>query len=103
MQLRKISFAMIHSSTILLPLWFATLEKLKLDARKMPRDVRTRWNSTHDMLEFALSYRAAIDDVTGNKSANLRRYELSEDEWVIGQQLCDTLKVQVSLIWIFRN
>jgi hypothetical protein len=55
------------------------------------------------MLEFALSYRAAIDDVTGNKSANLRRYELSEDEWVIGQQLCDTLKVQVSLIWIFRN
>jgi hypothetical protein len=55
------------------------------------------------MLDFALSYRAAIDDITGNKLANLCWYELSEDEWVIGQQLCDTLKVQVCLIWIFRN
>jgi hypothetical protein len=65
----------------LLPLWFATLEKLKLDARKMPRDVRTRRNSTFDMLEFALQYRIAIDNITGNKTANLRRYELSEAEW----------------------
>jgi hypothetical protein len=36
LQLHKISFAIIHSSTILLPLWFATLEKLKLEEKKMP-------------------------------------------------------------------
>jgi hypothetical protein len=69
------------------------LEKLKLDMRKMPRDVRTRWNSTFDMLEFAVRYREAIDDIAGNKTANLRQYEVSEDEWKIAQQLCDTLKV----------
>jgi hypothetical protein len=59
----------------------------------MPRDVRTRWNSTYDMLDFAVQYRIAIDDIAGNKTANLRRYELSEAEWKIAQQLCDTLKV----------
>ena len=93
-QLCKIAFVIIHSSTILLPLWFATLDKLKLEAKKMPRDVRTRWNSTYDMVQFALQYRAAIDDIAGNKTAGLRRYELSDEEWIIAQQLCDTLKVR---------
>jgi hypothetical protein len=34
-----------------------------------------------------------IDNIAGNKMANLCRYELSEEEWKIAQQLCDTLKV----------
>ena len=75
-------------------MWFQTLDKLKLDERKMPRDVTTRWNSTFDMLAFALQYRKAIDDIAGNKSTNLRQYELSDDEWRIAEQLCDTLKVR---------
>jgi hypothetical protein len=95
LQLCKISFAIIHSSTILLPLWFATLEKVKLDALTMPRDVRTRWNSTYDMLVFALRYRVAIDDIARNKNASLRQYELDDDEWLKAQQLCNTLKVRV--------
>ena len=77
-------------------MWFATLEKLKLDAVKMPRDVRTRWNSTYDMLEFAVRHRMAIDDIAGNKAANLRRYELCDEEWKIAEQLCEMLKVRVS-------
>jgi hypothetical protein len=93
-QLRKIAFGIIHSTTIVLPLWFQTLEKLKLEGRKMPRDVATRWNSTFDMLAFALQYRAAIDDITGNKTASLRQYELSDEEWTIAEQLRDTLKVR---------
>ena len=59
----------------------------------MPRDVRTRWNSTYDMLRFALQYRAAIDDIAGNKLSNLHRYELGDEDWVIVEQLCETLKV----------
>ena len=59
----------------------------------MPRDVATRWNSTYDMLEFAIRYRSAIDDITGDKSANLRKYELDDDEWRIAVQLQNTLKV----------
>jgi hypothetical protein len=68
--------------------------KLELIAKKMPRDVRTRWNSTYDMLQFALQYRTAIDDIAGNKTAGLRQYEIDDDEWKIAQQLCDTLKVR---------
>ena len=84
---------MIHSTTIILPLWFQTLAKLKLEARKMPRDVLTWWNSTFDMLEFALQYREAVDDIAGNKTANLCQYELNDEEWWIAEQLHDTLKV----------
>ena len=47
-----------------------------------------------DMLAFALQYRAAIDDVTGNKTASLWQYELSDEEWRIAEQLRDTLKVR---------
>jgi hypothetical protein len=32
------------------------------------------------MLEFAVQYHEAIDDIAGNKTANLHRYELSEAE-----------------------
>jgi hypothetical protein len=84
---------MIHSTTLILPLWFDTLKKLKLTERKMPRDVATRWNSTFDMLNFAVEYRVAIDDIAGNKAAALRQYELDEDEWEIAEQLRNTLQV----------
>ena len=96
LQLRKISFAIIHSSTILLPMWFETLEKLKMKAAKMPRDVRTRWNSTYDMLEFAVRYRVAIDEITGSKKADLHRYELDGEEWRVAEQLCAALKVRAT-------
>jgi hypothetical protein len=84
---------MIHSTTLTLPLWFDTLKKLKLTERKMPRDVATRWNSTFDMLNFAVEYRVAIDNIAGNKTAALHQYELDEDKWEIAEQLRNTLKV----------
>jgi hypothetical protein len=94
---------MIHSTTIVLPLWFCILEKLELEARKMPRDVATRWNSTFDMLEFALQYRTAIDEIAGNKTANLRQYELNDQEWRIAEQLHDILKVCCLFEFRFRR
>jgi hypothetical protein len=59
----------------------------------MPQDVTTRWNSTYDMLDFSVHHRSAIDDITGDKTANLHKYELDDDEWVIALQLQNTLKV----------
>lgn len=89
--------------TILLPAWFQILEKLKLPIRTMPRDVSTHWNSTYNMLEFAMKYRKAIDDIAGSKMMGLCQYEMSNNEWTIVQQLTDTLKVHPSLMYVIRG
>lgn len=49
------------------------------------------------MLVFALEYRTAIDAMSADKANKLRKFELSESEWKIVQQLCDVLKVSLSL------
>ena len=59
----------------------------------MPRDVTTQWNSTYDMLEFAIEYCEALESITGNQRMKLRQYELTEEDWEITTQLCDILKV----------
>ena len=59
----------------------------------MPRDVTTRWNSTFDMLDFAVEHIAAINAITSNRDMKLRQYELSEDDWDVACQLRDVLKV----------
>ena len=59
----------------------------------MPRDVATRWNSTYDMLEFAIEYREALDSITGNQKMKLRQYELTDEDWTIATHLRDVLKV----------
>ncbi|GBE82272.1 putative AC9 transposase [Sparassis crispa] len=92
-KLRKIASAIIHSSTKLLPAWLKVLADLELAERKMPRNVVTRWNSTFRMLEFALEYRLAVDEMTGDRAMELRRYEMDDNEWEIAKQLCDVLKV----------
>ena len=61
----------------------------------MPRDVLTGWNSTYDMLDFAVGYQSAIDDMTSDKTTNLCKYELDDGEWKIAEQLQDTLQVHV--------
>ncbi|EPS93340.1 hypothetical protein FOMPIDRAFT_1093944, partial [Fomitopsis schrenkii] len=88
-QLRKISISIHHSTTLLLPTWWVVLEDLKMQARKLPRDVRTRWNSTFRMLDVALEYQAAIARMTETQANNLRRWELSKREWAIATQLRD--------------
>ena len=92
-QLRKLAYKLIHSTTKLLPLWNEYIEKVKLSTQIMPRDVLTRWNSTYDMLKFALKYRQAIDGITADRDAELRAFELKEEEWKITQQLHDILEV----------
>jgi hypothetical protein len=84
---------MINSTTILLPAWYDALASLKLPRRNMPRDVQTRWNSTYDMLRFALKYEKAVKIMTQMRELGLRGYELSPEEWVLAQQLSDVLEV----------
>ena len=60
----------------------------------MPRDVSTRWNSTYDMLEFALEYRAALNTMTADRDMKLRQFELSKKEWAMASELCKALQVR---------
>jgi hypothetical protein len=92
-QLRKVAFAIKNLTTIILPQWFSVLRELEVAERMMPRDIRTRWNSTFDMLDFAVENIAAINNITSNHDMKLRLYELSEDDWGIARQLRDVLKV----------
>ena len=63
----------------------------------MPRDVATRWNSTLNLLEYALEHRKAIDLVTQWCELGLRDLELTDEEWEIVGQLQSILKVSKML------
>lgn len=93
-QLRKLAHTIMNSSTILLPAWYSLLDDLVLPRKAIPRDVRTRWNSTYQMLHSCLEYREAIDQMTGERKFGLRKLEISEEEWDIAQELADVLKVR---------
>jgi hypothetical protein len=76
-----------------LPRWHEIVQELKYNDRIMPRDVATRWNSTFDMLVFAIEYRKALDMITSEREMKLRSYELTQEEWDIATHLCEVLKV----------
>jgi hypothetical protein len=78
----------------LLPAWKECLENVKLAIKIMPCDISTRWNSTYDMLCFAIQYRMAIEGMTSDQKNDLRQFELAEEEWEIAEELRDTLKVR---------
>jgi hypothetical protein len=92
-QLCKTSFAIINSTTLLLPRWKETLRSMGLKERIMPRDVNTRWNSTYDMLDFTLEHKAALNSMTCDAMNKLRAYELNEEEWGYVGKLREVLKV----------
>ena len=67
--------------------------KTPLSSRMMPRDVTTRWNSTYEMLSFAYTYRAAYNEITSNRDMKMRKYELSDSDWKIVNELASVFKV----------
>ena len=76
-------------------MWKKLLAAMRLVVRTMPRDVSTRWNSTFTMLNFALEYRSAIDSLTGDHAADIRKLEVDDEEWELLKQLRDVLKVSL--------
>lgn len=65
-QLCALSNTIKNSSTIILPIWLEKVNEFGVNVCMMPRDMTTWWNSTFDMLNFALSYHAAINAITSN-------------------------------------
>jgi hypothetical protein len=102
-QLRKLAFKIVNSSTLLLPAWKKLLATLHMDERLMPRDVKTRWNSTFSMLDFAVEYRKPLDMLSGQRGNGLREFELTQEEWEIAEQLRDVLKVGVRYLLTRRQ
>jgi hypothetical protein len=84
----------------LLPTWRTLLEELKLPEKLMLRDVKTCWNSTFTMLDFAVAYRKVLDLLSGDRANGLRELELKEDEWRIVMQLHDVLKVKALFVHV---
>ncbi len=100
LQLQKIAFKAINSSTIILPAWWRLLEEIKMKDWIMPHDASMCWNLTYDMLKFALEYHKAVDMLTADRQNELHDYKLSKREWTIANQLCDVLKASdVSNPW----
>ncbi|KAJ2965600.1 hypothetical protein NUW54_g14065 [Trametes sanguinea] len=92
-KIRRLAFKIVHSTTLIKPAWEAILSELGLGLRLIPCDVKTRWNSTFDMLRTALDYKTALDTLCSRREHGLRAFELTSEEWGIAQELCDTLKI----------
>ncbi|KIM68548.1 hypothetical protein SCLCIDRAFT_105396, partial [Scleroderma citrinum Foug A] len=88
----KLSFKVIHSTTLLLPAWIATLKDLDLPVKKILHDCPTRWNLSFDLINFVVDYRAPIKDMTDKRKLGLITYALDDHEWQLLGQLRDILK-----------
>jgi hypothetical protein len=92
-KVRKLSFAIIHSTTIALPAWCNTCVSNLCPICLISHDVKTWWNSTYDMLKVAHDYCVVIDDITANKVLKPWKYKLDDEDWDIIKDLLQVLKV----------
>ncbi|KAJ7050238.1 hypothetical protein C8F01DRAFT_1001073, partial [Mycena amicta] len=88
---RNVAKKTINSSTRLLPKWKEVVSDCNLAKRHILRDVKTRWNSTYDMIAFVLEYRRAYKQFTTDESNGLTDYILSSAEWTVLDDLRDIL------------
>ncbi|KIM65635.1 hypothetical protein SCLCIDRAFT_112359, partial [Scleroderma citrinum Foug A] len=92
-QLRRLAFKMIHSTTILLPAWREMLKGMGMPVHLMPCNVPTWWNSSADMVEFALEYHEPLNAMMQKRDLGLRSLELSDEEWRALKELHAVLKI----------
>ncbi|KAJ7504730.1 hypothetical protein B0H11DRAFT_1709474, partial [Mycena galericulata] len=96
----KFSFALVNSTTKALPAWRSACGTKNMAVRLLPRDVRTRWNSTYDMLVVAVQYKDVVNMVTADRNLPLRKYELSDSDWMIVE---DMIFKQATLLFSSDN
>ncbi|KAE9397324.1 hypothetical protein BT96DRAFT_823480, partial [Gymnopus androsaceus JB14] len=69
-----------------------TVADLNLCPKRLPRDVRTRWNLTFDMINIALKYKTALTSFISDPDNGLTRFALSSTEWAILENVRDVLQ-----------
>ncbi|KAG0692352.1 hypothetical protein DFH29DRAFT_791511, partial [Suillus ampliporus] len=89
----KLTYKIIHLTTIILPAWHNIMEDLKFIVTLIPHDVLTCCNSTLDMLKYALKHWKAVDTVIQCHALVLWKLVLVNHEWEIIEQLQDILKI----------
>ncbi|TFK58134.1 hypothetical protein BDN72DRAFT_907046 [Pluteus cervinus] len=94
-------FKIINLTTKLLPLWKEICKKHGLTEKLILQDVSTWWNSTFDLANVSCEYKEAINEIT--KEKELRKFELSDEEWEVAKQLRDTLKTLKSAMEYFSH
>ncbi|KAJ7440690.1 hypothetical protein B0H11DRAFT_1750543 [Mycena galericulata] len=93
-KVRTVAKKTIHSTTKLLPAWKQLLLDLQMSHKILPRDVKTRWNSTYDMIVAALKYRRAYREFTMDETNGLISHVLTAAEWQVLEDLRDILCVR---------
>ena len=102
-QVQKLASKVIHSTTLLLPAWREILEKLNEKVTYIPCDIATHWNFMFDILDYVLQHRKAVDGITQRQELGLRRFELSDEEWWIVEQLHKVLLVHTPVYLVFDH
>ncbi|CAB5217264.1 unnamed protein product, partial [Rhizophagus irregularis] len=77
-------------------------EAANLKDLKLILDVKTRWNSTFDMLNRAFEMREAIDAMV-NSDRDLRSFEITDDEWNKIKEIISVLKIFVQTTKILSS
>ena len=85
----------VNSTTIYLPTWKRVLGELGIPIKIIPRDIQTRWNSTHDMGKTYLEVVVAIKKFMAEFDVDddIRALELTKKEVGLLRQLVDVLSV----------
>ncbi|KAK9064505.1 hypothetical protein SSX86_015887 [Deinandra increscens subsp. villosa] len=69
--------------------------------RSLCTDVKTRWNSTHRMLESAIHYKVAIQEYA-SRDSNFE-WSPTDDEWVRAEKVCHLLEVFLDATNLFSG
>lgn len=69
----------------------------------MPQDVATRWNSTYDMLAFAVDHKEPLMTILSDVNYTLIKHQLSTIEWGYAEELRDALQACILPITVLFN
>ncbi|KAJ3767072.1 hypothetical protein FB446DRAFT_652718 [Lentinula raphanica] len=100
---RKISYKIINSPMLLLPKWREQLAGSDFAKQTLLKDVATRWNSTHNMLESFLQLKPAVVEFLDRASNRLSEYVLTDEEWEVVDELVSVLQVSLHFVSLVRR